>query len=41
MIFIDTINTDSNDSSEYTLTKELTSKFNHKEAEIIVRVRTS
>ncbi len=38
MIFIDTINTDANDSSEYTLTKELTSKFNQKEAEIIVRV---
>ncbi len=38
MVFIDTINTDANDSSEYTLTKELTSKFNQKEAEIIVRV---
>ena len=38
MIFIDTINTDANDSSEYTLTKELTSKFNQKEADIIVRV---
>jgi superfamily I DNA and/or RNA helicase/CRISPR/Cas system-associated exonuclease Cas4 (RecB family) len=38
MIFIDTVNIDANDSSEYTLTKELTSKFNHKEAEIIVRV---
>ncbi len=38
MIFIDTINSVANDSSEYTLTKELTSKFNHKEAEIIVRV---
>ncbi len=38
MIFIDTMNADSNDSSEYTLTKELTSKFNQKEAEIIARV---
>ncbi|QEE16661.1 AAA domain-containing protein [Promethearchaeum syntrophicum] len=38
MIFIDTINIDAKDSSEYTLTKELTSKFNQKEAEIIVRV---
>ena len=38
MVFIDTINIDAKDSSEYTLTEELTSKFNQKEAEIIVRV---
>ncbi|MHA1767538.1 MAG: AAA domain-containing protein, partial [Promethearchaeota archaeon] len=38
MIFIDTINIDAKDSSEYTLTKELTSKFNKKEAEIIAQV---
>ncbi len=38
MVFIDTVDIDAKDSSEYTLTKELTSKFNQKEAEIIVRV---
>ena len=38
IVFIDTVDVDANDSAEYTLTKELTSKFNQKEAEIIVRV---